>query len=389
MKNLCILSFMLLGTLLAKPNGLGNDILIDGLYYSIDIESGIATVSGGEYTNGIIPDIINVANQITVDNKTYPVTKIGGEAFCWVNDGQKIALPNTITTIGSTAFGTHVIITELPESIEYLYDLCLNEATVPDEVNLPKLKDIGPFGLATSNKIKKLTIGSDLYAIGEQAFGSTENIVLEDGNPVLPLRTPFISSNSFRKTNAQELRLPNKIGLTLGDHIFAESEMLERVVFPDLDEIYYDPTCHYSCWTSIKPTHSCLIYNCPRLTEIVCLNDNPPYFYIDEQFFDGTLYGQTTTVFSIIDNMDQCVLKVPAGSEELYRADPVWGMFKTILGFENGDYTAIETVPVAENTTNKIPVYYNLQGIPVSTPVDGQLYIRKTANKAEKILYCE
>ena len=88
-----------------------------------------------------------------------------------------------------------------------------------------------------------------------------------------------------------------------------------------------------------------------------------------------------------MDNIDDCVLKVPAGSEELYRADPVWGKFKTIYGFENGDYTSIVMPEVAAPEAEAVPLYHNLQGMRVEHPVRGQLYIRTVGSRTDKVVY--
>lgn len=124
-----------------------------------------------------------------------------------------------------------------------------------------------------------------------------------------------------------------------------------------------------------------LISGCEKLAEIVCLGSVPP----ELTGIDETAKYDNHTGFWITDNMDQCILKVPAGSEEKYRQDPVWGKFKTIYGFENCDYTSISTVPAAEQSESA-PVYYNMQGIKVTNPTKGQLYIRTTGSKTEKIV---
>ena len=118
----------------------------------------------------------------------------------------------------------------------------------------------------------------------------------------------------------------------------------------------------------------------------MCDGKNPPEVTALEGFKDRHVaWGCDVDAFDIVDNMDGCVLKVPAGSEELYRADPVWGRFQTILGFENGDYNlvSINSVKADENSE---PVYYNLQGIQVKEPVKGQIYIRKAGAETTKVI---
>ena len=125
-----------------------------------------------------------------------------------------------------------------------------------------------------------------------------------------------------------------------------------------------------------------LIAGCFKLKDVVCLGNVPP----EITGINNTAKYNDHTGFWITDNMDQCILKVPAGSEQAYRDHPIWGKFKTILGFENGDYTSISSVPSADSN-DAAPVYYNLQGIKVSNPAKGQLYIRTIGSKAEKVIF--
>ena len=67
------------------------------------------------------------------------------------------------------------------------------------------------------------------------------------------------------------------------------------------------------------------------------------------------------TTRSILDDHSTCVLKVPAGSEDAYRADPVWGKFQHIEGFQPGEYAGVESVgttaqSVPEHTSLKMTV---------------------------------
>ena len=119
-----------------------------------------------------------------------------------------------------------------------------------------------------------------------------------------------------------------------------------------------------------------MIYKCPNMKEVVCFANIPPQFYRHESLY---------TAFKIIDNED-CVLKVPAGSEELYRLDPVWGHFKTIEGFEPGEYTGVYEVAAVEAPYEQ-PVYYNLQGQRIDHPQPGHLYIRKQGSQVKKMVY--
>lgn len=89
----------------------------------------------------------------------------------------------------------------------------------------------------------------------------------------------------------------------------------------------------------------------------------------------------------ITDDYSLCVLKVPQGSENLYRADPVWGRFEHIEGFAPGEYSGSGEATIVDVIPESAPVYYNLQGFRVADPVKGRLYIRVTDTKSAKVIY--
>ena len=122
----------------------------------------------------------------------------------------------------------------------------------------------------------------------------------------------------------------------------------------------------------------------PKFREVVCLGTVPPE--ITNLELIGSYTFSEATEFNITDNNDQCVLKVPAGSEDLYKMHPIWGKFRNICGFEGGDYTSV-VAPEVESVDNGLPVYYNLQGMEVRNPVKGGVYIRRTGATVSKIVY--
>lgn len=124
--------------------------------------------------------------------------------------------------------------------------------------------------------------------------------------------------------------------------------------------------------------------NCESLKEVVCMSATPTE--ITDLDIINSYPTSKATEFNISDNVAECILKVPAGSEALYAAHPIWGKFKTIYGFSNGDYTSINTIN-SENTPTSSAVYYNLQGLKINTPAKGELYILITGNKAEKMVF--
>lgn len=94
------------------------------------------------------------------------------------------------------------------------------------------------------------------------------------------------------------------------------------------------------------------------------LNPQPPKLYILNRY---TREYVLDTNADILDDYSNCVLKVPAGSEDAYRADPVWGKFLSIEGFQPGEYADAGISDIDSGATDtSAPEYYNLQGIHVN-----------------------
>ena len=383
----------------------GTGAYIDGIYYEsyIDQQNGneYAAVAYNTYPDGYPETDIIIPKTVTINGKTLEVKRISAGALDWVvyKNIRHIALPDGIISIDECAIGSptpneeyaRTVSVDLPESIETLYDACLCSTIIKEDLNLPNIRSIGPMTLSDT-PIKKLTLGGNLSAVGWLAFSGAdiEELIFEDDNHTdyfFGLK-PFLSNGAFDGMKIKELKLPKWNNMVIGDCVAANCPQLERVVFPDIPYFEYGYSSYsYMNVTLIMGIYGYFFKDCPNLHEVVCLGMEPPAILGLEKFasVDVLRYNGCQT-FEFMDNIDNCILKVPAGSEQAYRNDPVWGKFKTILGFENGDYTSISSVPSADSN-DAVPVYYNLQGIKVSNPAKGQLYIRATGSTAEKVIF--
>ncbi len=355
-------------------------VIIDGLKYQI-LDNEYAKVSLAEEIKG---DIV-IKEYVDIDGKTYPVAVIGdviGE------EGQKIALPSTAKKIWG-CFGPATV-SVFPEGIEEIFDSNFKETTLPEEINLPSIKCLGPRAFMGAKGIQRVNIGSKLQALGADVFAGTEISEINFEYGMQPDTDGYFSNFAFQyMAKLKEFKLPKWDKYTYADCFACECENLERIVFPDVAAIEYEYNLLYANITLMGPSvpvYGYFFKDCPKLKEIVCLGETPIEITNIDNFKEKNIWiYNTAEEFTFMDNMEGCVLKVPAGSEALYRAHPVWGRFQTILGFENGDYNlvSINSVKADENSE---PVYYNLQGIEVKDPVKGQLYIRKAGSETTKII---
>ena len=380
-----------------------NKYLIDGLWYELftdnTMEDVQARVSNVKYSDGYSDGDVVIPDKVLINDRNYIVSAVGDFAFDIAEYGKKIWLPNTIKTIGAWAIGCpyllgdcpgYATVTNVPESLEIIEDAAFGWTTLPDIICLPFVKFLGPTAFGGTN-IKSLRLGGKLSAIHSYALAETKitELIFEDGKQTSYYNGthPYISNWAFLSMPITELKLPKWENMALGDCVIAHCLELERLVFPDVEciEYGYDYYFYPSAMETTK-VYGCFISDCPKLKEIVCDGENPPEITALEGFKDcNVVWGRDVDAFDIVDNMEGCVLKVPAGSEALYRAHPVWGRFQTILGFENGDYDLV-SINSVEADKDATPVYYNLQGIQVKEPVKGLLYIRKAGAETTKVI---
>lgn len=349
---------------------------------------------------------ITIPSHVTIGGKEYDVIATGKNSLGKITNGATVTLPPTIKWIGAGSlwakreemntggFSPTVIYDEayikLPETIVVIEANCFSGLQSKQSVYLPNVSVLDCYALFEFT-VAKLKLGSKLTATREYAIPHVKELAFEEGDEeALKWDTQGITyfcSNSICYADLKEFRLPRWENLKLGDGSISSCDNLERVVFPDIKILTYDFGVDYI--GVITPGfRGIFIEHCPKLSEVVCLGVTPPCINYDPEFKEYAGYWGETGEFEFMDNIDQCVLKVPVGSEELYRADPVWGKFKTIYGFENGDYTSIVLPEMAEASEDEsTPVYHNLQGMRVEHPVHGQLYIRTIGSRTDKVVY--
>lgn len=383
MKKILVITMMCVMVSLKAFPGI-TSVQIDGLTYMLD--DGVAGVHNSKYIDGDI----NIRNYVEYKGMLYQVIFIGK-----INvkaKGQKVNLPETAQCIVRQGVA-RAKIEAVPESVMELKEEAFYESELPEDISLPQIYEIREMAFSKTTGVRKLTLGGTLFIVGKHAFSESEieEIVFEDGTHDFSFRTPDVETGAFFGIdNIKELKLPKWQNMKFRDCIVDDCKNLERVVFPDLESVEYG----YSGGgyaARRDPIYGHIIRNCPNLKEVVCLGETPIEMTGIDNFgekcnaaLDEDVYRAEE--FTLMDNFDECVLKVPVGSEALYRADPVWGRFKTILGFENGDYnqTSInETVA----DMDAVPLYYSMQGFPVKKPVKGELYIRKFGAETIKIVY--
>ena len=90
--------------LLSAASASAHDFEVDGIYYDKESDgtSVSVTFEGSSYNS--YSGAVTIPASVTYSGKTYSVTKIGGLAFYGCSGLTSVVIPNSVTSIGSSAF---------------------------------------------------------------------------------------------------------------------------------------------------------------------------------------------------------------------------------------------------------------------------------------------
>ncbi|MEI6754116.1 MAG: leucine-rich repeat protein [Paludibacter sp.] len=201
-----------------------------------------------------------------------------------------ISIPSSVTTIGANAF-----------------KYCSGLASI---VMPSSLKIIGNYVFAYCSNLTSITIPSTVKSIGSYAFSHCSSLT----SLTLPSSTATIGSYAFEYCiGLTSVIIPSSI-TTIGEQAFASCEGLTSITIP----------------SSITTIGRYAFYNCIGLKVIKVLSSVP---------VNLTALG----VFSYVD-INTCILRIPIGSKNAYKAANQWKDFKCIV---EGEYSSIKTVNVS------------------------------------------
>ena len=101
MKKLFVFLFSLILSVVFSTSALAYDVKIDGIYYNLISKGKTAEVTWGEekYSGSI-----TIPSSIKVNDVEYTVTSIGVNAFYECSGLTSVTIPNSVTSIGNSAF---------------------------------------------------------------------------------------------------------------------------------------------------------------------------------------------------------------------------------------------------------------------------------------------
>ena len=197
------------------------DAQINGLYYNLNLGKKTATLTyykltysetiyggcfNGCYNVGWKITEARIPASVTYKGNTYSVVAIGDHAF----EGTPLSvvtIPNTITTISSTAFSTETV-SEIyfsgtmeewcskgwsPSNVSASYDLYIDEEAVTNLDISNSILSIANGAFYGCASLKSVIIGSNVTSIGMNAFSSCLNLT----SVIVPNSVTSIGSSAF------------------------------------------------------------------------------------------------------------------------------------------------------------------------------------------------
>ena len=303
------------------------------------------------------------------------VTHIGAYAFQAWEDLSSINVPNSLTTIGKSAFAGTPWFNIQPDGVVYLgklvyglkgmegADAVLLEGTVGHAASAFMGCNIASLSIPSSmTSIYPATYEYDDGHFYDAAFGDIGSIAVDAGNPLYDSRE---GCNAIIETatntvivGSRNMEIPEDV-TAIGPFVFGSQTsafipsnvtVVDNLAF--CSSVYVDrpSPIDYAIFHAVTSPIESIKMEGSVPPALSITNPSLKYNYGEEHL--ATLGGPA---------MGTCILYVPFGSKEAYQSAPGWKEFQNIVEYdpEEGGTTAIETVLESSTAPRQI---YDLQG---------------------------
>ena len=103
MKRFTLFLFSFILSVVFSTSALAYDVKIDGIYYNLNSEGKTAEVTKGDNLKPYL-GYISIPSSINVNDAEYQVSSIGVGAFYSCSGLTSVTIPNSVTSIGNSAF---------------------------------------------------------------------------------------------------------------------------------------------------------------------------------------------------------------------------------------------------------------------------------------------
>jgi hypothetical protein len=334
---------------MTASNAFAHDAEINGIYYNFSGNEATVTFKGNtsyeywdEYSGSIvIPETVNY------DDHDYTVTSIGDYAFYGSTTVfyMQIQIPNTVTSIGKSAFGNCPRLTsvKIPNSVTTIGTQAFGGCSSLSSIEIPNsVTSISEETFVNCASLTTIKIPNSVTTIGNGAFRDCENLTSIE----ISSRVTKIGDYAFKGcSNLSTVIIPSSI-TTIGNNAFWNCENLTSIEIPNsVTIIDYNTFAGCTRLTSIEipgsvtSIRSSAFSGCTRLSSIEIPSSVTSIGY---DTFSGctrlaSVIVNWVTPISIssgvFTNRANATLYVPRGSKAAYEAADYWKEFKEIVEF--------------------------------------------------------
>ena len=211
------------------------DFMVDGLAYNVvslpDLTCEVAQADT-EYSGDIV-----IPSTVTYQGRTLTVIRIGGNdsekgAFYKCSALTSVEIPNSVTTIGTTAFNGCSALTsiEIPSSVTEIGDYAFGGCSALTSVEIPNsIKWINPGVFAGCKAFTSVKIPTSVTWIGGSAFSNCSLLTtVEIPNSV----TAIYSGAFYNCSSLTTVEIPNSV-TAIYSETFYECSSLTSIVIPN------------------------------------------------------------------------------------------------------------------------------------------------------------
>ena len=319
MKKQLFLFIMLVLPMLASADA----VEIDGIYYNLVSKANQAEVTSHpkQYSGSVV-----IPETVTYEGAEYSVKSIGDAAFLHCLGLTSISIPNSVTTIGLSAFkGCGLTSITIPNSVTTIgisaFHSCLGltSITIPNSVTL-----IGGNAFSDCSNLASISIPNSVTTIGIGTFERCSGLT----SVTIPNSVTTIDNYAFSKCSSlTSITIPNSVTL-IGGNAFSDCSNLASISIPN-SVTSIKNRAFYGCstltsvtiGTGVKSIDFSAFARCPELKDVYCLAEKVPNTSSD--VFEGSYIEYAT-------------LHIPDGSVSLYSNAEPWKNFKNIVGLNGG-----------------------------------------------------
>ena len=282
---------VLMIALVASVSIQAHDFSVDGIYYNILDGNNVEVTFKGAHVNQYVNEYINsvnIPNEVTINNTTYTVTRVGDGAFYACRTLNSVTIPNSVTYIGDTAFYSCDDLTtvDVGNAVTRIGDGAFFRCSFLSSITIPNsVTRIGNRAFKYCYSMTSVNIGSSVTEIGEEAF---------DGCTIL-----------------NSVTIPNSV-INIGAMAFQGCTYMTSVVIGN----------------NVANIGNEAFRWCYSLTSVKCHNTTPPI--LGENIFE---WGSLEMGPYQLDT-----LYVPAESLNLYKETEQWNLFNSILPIKETSY---------------------------------------------------